>query len=53
VLEEDPQFSKIIDEEFSELAQIWHTLELDRIEEKTLQIRTMLMKKRKELSQSK
>ena len=50
--EEKQQFSKIIDEEFSRLAQIWHSLELDRIEEKTLQIRTMLMKKRKELSQA-
>jgi len=49
VMEENPQFSKTINEEFSELSQIWHTLELERIEEKTGQIRTMLMKKRKEL----
>jgi nitrate/TMAO reductase-like tetraheme cytochrome c subunit len=52
VLEENPQFSATIDEEFSGLAQMWHTLELDRIKEKTLQIRTMLMNKRKELSQA-
>jgi hypothetical protein len=31
------------------LAQIWHTLELDKIEQKTRQIRAMLMKKRDEL----
>jgi cytochrome c553 len=49
VLEEDPQFSKTINQEFSRLSQVWHTLELDRIEEKTRQIRTMLLKKRKEL----
>jgi cytochrome c553 len=49
VMEEDPQFSKTINEEFSGLSQVWHTLELDRIEEKTKQIRTMLLKKRKEL----
>jgi hypothetical protein len=53
VLEGNPQVSTTIDEEFSELSQIWHTLELDRIEEKTLQIRAMLMKKRKELRQAK
>ena len=49
VLEENPQFSVTIDQEFSDLAQIWHTLELDRIEQKTRQIRAMLMKKRDEL----
>jgi hypothetical protein len=49
VMKEDPQFSKKINEEFSELSQIWHTLELARIEEKTLQIRTMLLQRRKEL----
>ncbi len=53
VLEEYPQSSTTIDEAFSELSQIWHTLELDRIEEKTLQIRAMLMKKRKDLRQAK
>jgi cytochrome c553 len=52
ILEKSPDFSKTIDEEFSGLAQIWHTLELDRIEEKTLQIRTLLMKKGKELRQA-
>jgi len=51
VLEKNPDFSKTINKELSELAQIWHTLELDRIEEKTLQIRTLMMKKRKELTQ--
>jgi cytochrome c553 len=49
VMKEDPQFSKTINEEFLGLSQIWHTLELDRIEEKTLQIRTMLLQRRKEL----
>ncbi|NOQ65999.1 MAG: ammonia-forming cytochrome c nitrite reductase subunit c552 [Desulfobacterales bacterium] len=48
-MKEDPHFSKTINEEFSELSQIWHTLELARIEEKTLQIRTMLLQRRKEL----
>jgi hypothetical protein len=50
-MKEDPQFSKTINEQFSGLSQIWHTLELDRIEEKTLQIRTMLLQRRKELEQ--
>jgi cytochrome c553 len=49
VKEEDPQFSKTISEEFSGLSQVWHTLELDKIEEKTRRIRAMLLKKRKEL----
>jgi hypothetical protein len=49
VMKEDPQFSKKINEEFSGLSHVWHTLELDRIEEKTLQIRTMLLQRRKEL----
>ena len=49
VMEENPQFLKTVNEEFSELSQIWHTLELERIEEKTRQIRAMLMNKRKEL----
>jgi hypothetical protein len=49
VMEENPQFSKTINEEFSKLSQIWHTLELERIEEKTIQIRTILLNKRKEL----
>ncbi len=49
VLEKNPDFSKTINEELSELAEIWHTLELDKIEEKTLQIRTLMMKERKEL----
>jgi cytochrome c553 len=49
VMDENPQFSKTINEEFSELSEIWHTLELDRIEEKTRKIRALLMKKRKEL----
>ena len=52
VFDGNPQFSKTIDKEFSGLSQVWHTLELDRIEEKTQQIRTLLMKKRKELSQA-
>jgi cytochrome c553 len=49
VMENDPQFSKTIDEEFLALSQVWHSLELDRIEEKTRQIRAMLLKKRKEM----
>jgi len=49
VMKKDPQFSETINEEFSGLSQIWHTLELDKIEEKTLQIRAMLLKRRKEL----
>ncbi len=49
VLEKSPGFSRTIDNELSELARIWHTLDLDRIEAKTLQIRTLMMKKRKEL----
>ncbi len=49
VLEKYPDFAKTIDKELSELAQVWHTLELDRIEDKTLQIRTLMMKKGKEL----
>ena len=48
-MEESPQFSKTVNEEFSELSQIWHTLELDRIEEKTRKIRGLLIKKRKDL----
>jgi hypothetical protein len=51
-LKDNPLSSAAINNEFSELSQIWHTLELDRIEEKTLQIRAMLMKKRKELRQA-
>jgi hypothetical protein len=53
VLEKSPDFSTTIDKEFSELAQIWHTLDLDRIEEKTLHIRSLMMNKRKELIQAK
>jgi hypothetical protein len=49
VMEKDPQFSKTIREEFSALSQVWHTLELERIEEKTRQIRTILLKRREEL----
>ena len=49
VMEKNPQFSNTINEKFLELSQIWHSLELDRIEEKTRQIRTMLLEKRKEL----
>ena len=49
VMENDPQFSKTIRQEFSGLSRTWHTLELKKIEEKTRQIRTMLLKKRKEL----
>jgi nitrate/TMAO reductase-like tetraheme cytochrome c subunit len=52
VFEKSPDFSTTIDKEFSELAQIWHTLELVRIEEKTLHIRTIMMKKGKELRQA-
>jgi hypothetical protein len=47
VMKEDPQFSKTINKEFSGLSQAWHTLELDRIEEKTLQIRTHVTAKKK------
>lgn len=49
VLEKSPDFSKKVNNELSELARTWHTLNLDRIEDKTLQIRTLLMKKGKEL----
>jgi nitrate/TMAO reductase-like tetraheme cytochrome c subunit len=49
VMEEDPQFSKTINEEFAGLSHVCHTLELDRIEAKTKQIRTILLKKRKEM----
>jgi cytochrome c553 len=49
VMEKDPQFSKTISQEFSELSQIWHTLELDSIEEKTRQIRAELLKRRRDL----
>jgi cytochrome c553 len=49
VLEKSPDFSKTVNKELSELAKTWHTLDLDRIEDKTLQIRTMMMKKGKEL----
>jgi len=38
VMEKDPQFSRKINKEFSELSRNWHTLELGRIEEKTRQI---------------
>jgi nitrate/TMAO reductase-like tetraheme cytochrome c subunit len=48
----DPDFPSSMDREFSELAEIWHSLDLAGIEEKTLQIRTMLIKKRKELRQA-
>ena len=49
VMEKDPQFSKTINKEFSELSQIWHTLQLDRIEEKTREIRAKLLKRRRDL----
>lgn len=49
VLEKSPDFSKTVDVELSELAQLWHTLDLDKIEDKTLHIRTLMMKKGKEL----
>jgi hypothetical protein len=49
VLEKSPDFSKTINKELSELAKAWHTLDLDRIEDKTMQIRTLMMKKGKEL----
>ena len=52
VLEKSPDFSTTIDNEFSGLAQIWHTLDLDRIEEKTFHIRNLMMKKRRELSRA-
>ncbi len=53
VMENDPQFSKTINEEFSALSQVWHSLELDRIEDKARQIRAMLLNKRKELDAKK
>jgi cytochrome c553 len=49
VTNKSPNFSSAMDQEFSGLAEIWHTLDLAGIEEKTLQIRSMLIKKRKEL----
>jgi hypothetical protein len=49
VLKKSPDFSATIDNDLSELADIWHTLEMDRIEEKTLQIRTQMMKKGRKL----
>ncbi len=51
VLKENPQLLTTISKEFSELSQIWHTLELDEIAKKTMQIRTMLMKERKLLDE--
>ena len=51
VTEKSPNFNSTMDLEFSELAEIWHRLDLEGIEEKTLQIRSMLIKKRKELRQ--
>jgi len=50
--EKSPNFSSTMDQEFSVLAEIWHTLDLAGIEEKTLGIRKMLIKKRKELRRS-
>ena len=52
VVERSPNFISAMDLEFSGLAEIWHALDLVGIEEKTLQIRRMLIKKRKELRQS-
>jgi nitrate/TMAO reductase-like tetraheme cytochrome c subunit len=52
VAERSPNFRSAMDLEFTGLAEIWHSLDLERIEEKTLQIRTMLIKKRKELRRS-
>ena len=52
VAERSPDFRSAMDLEFTGLAEIWHSLDLERIEEKTLQIRTMLIKKRKELRRS-
>jgi nitrate/TMAO reductase-like tetraheme cytochrome c subunit len=52
VLEKSPDFSKAADNELLGLAELWHTLELDKIQEKTLNIRTMMLKKGKELRQA-
>jgi cytochrome c553 len=49
VLKRSPDFSTTIDNELSELAHVWHSLDMDRIEEKTLQIRSLMMKKGREL----
>jgi cytochrome c553 len=49
VLKRSPDFSTTIDNELSELADMWHALEMERIEEKTLQIRAGMMKKGREL----
>jgi len=50
--EKSPNFSSTMDREFSGLAEVWHTLDLAGIEEKTLAIRKMLIKTRKELGRS-
>lgn len=52
LLEKSPDFSKAVDNELLELAQLWHTLELNKIQEKTLNIRSMMLKKGKELRQA-
>jgi cytochrome c553 len=49
LLEKSPDFSKAVDVELKGLSKLWHTLDLDRIEEKTLNIRAMMLKKGKEL----
>ena len=49
VMEKSPDFSKEVNKELSELAKTWHTLDLDRIEDQTLRIRTLMMKKGKEM----
>ncbi len=51
VLKKDPEFFTRIKDEFSELSQIWHTLDLNKIEEKTMRIRIMLSKERKLLNE--
>jgi len=50
--ERNPDFCSAMDLKFSGLAETWHTLDLPKIEEKTQEIRKMLIKKRKELRQS-
>jgi nitrate/TMAO reductase-like tetraheme cytochrome c subunit len=49
VTEKSPEFCATMDLDFSELAEIWHRLDLEGIEEKTLQIRAALIKQRKKL----
>lgn len=47
--EKNPEFSKAVEGELLELAQLWHTLDLNEIQNRTMKIRNMMLKKGKEL----